>query len=532
MKLLRTAIVSSVLAISLIDATPSSAQILLDPGILLQPTWKCRRWDLRACTTADLASSSFRQVLVMPTGSAESDRAQFWTDFDTFVRQMSNTGTVWSTTYRDRVLYVGYFTGGSALGSGTAAFNGSILPGAVSGAALDVDPPAIDAKIADIKATTLPDLRPMAVGVLFNDTGSSPPSATPPNFNQRKYGIARFNRAHLSSPYAPMRGVTTAMFGFLSEAVTKGFEETSIRSLDVITPSLKLGPEWGSLASMTNPSGTYDYNLSELLAGNGNDNIALSSSPSTAPLSWYSTQTYDYEGGLSLGRGTWHSKGSNLLNDNVVMRGPDDGFAYAHSLSQQALIDTVFNGASQRPNDRLRTAGPKSGWPLALGSTTRVMIFDADKNHPTHPTQYYYVQVGWYQREWYTVWNGPVPVMTYRDVWTTVQKSVLAGQRTMVIDPNQTFGLANFAQQLLCGVGVTRPGYTGAFKVCAQRFSDVPAASLPSIALLSPYQETDLPSVTQWGTTYWWRVSAVSGTSTGSTIQSGWTGWSSFYRSL
>ncbi len=121
--------------------------------------------------------------------------------------------------------------------------------------------------------------------------------------------------------------------------------------------------------------------------------------------SGYPSQYYAYEGGMFFGRGTWHQAGSNLMNGNNVMRGWDDGFAYAHSPSQQQVVDNAFDGGIRRPNDRLRNAGPRNGWPLAFGSATHVMLFDADKNHHFHPTQYYSVQVGWYDRVWKTCWQ-------------------------------------------------------------------------------------------------------------------------------
>lgn len=526
MKPIRTALVSSVLALSLFEASPSSAQITFDPGIFIQPTWKCRRWDLTACSSADLNNRAYHQVLVMPTGSADTDKAQFWADYETLIRQMSSAGTVWSTTKKASILYVGYFASGGALGTSTATFGGSILPGAVGGAALDVDPQAVAAKITDIRATLLPGLLPNAVALIFNDAGASPASATPRHFDQ-PYGIARLNRAHLTSPYAPTRQLATAMFGFLAESVTNGFQETSIRSLDVLSPSLKLSSGWDAIASMTNLTGIYDYNVSELLAANGNDNVSLSANPCTVPTPGFTPRPYEYEGGIGLGRGVWHCKGNNLLNDNTVMRAADDGFAYAHSLSQQAVIEEAFGSKPYRPNDRLRTAGPRNGWTSALGNTTHALIFDADKNHLTHPTLSYTVQVGWYERVWYAAWNGPFPYPAYQDEWKTMEKMVWATAQFIEIDPNASSGLMDFAQQLLCSVGVTRPATGSTVKMCAQKFSTASAiAPVPSIAIRSPYQEVDLP-ISGWNNTYWWRVSAWNGT-----FNSGYTAWSAIYRSL
>jgi hypothetical protein len=91
------------------------------------------------------------------------------------------------------------------------------------------------------------------------------------------------------------------------------------------------------------------------------------------------------------------------------MRAADDGFSFAHSPSQQQLIDTVFGAPPYRANDRLRNAGPKDGWPGALGPTPTVLMFDGDKNHHFHPTRRYTVQVGWYERVWAPCWRGVLP---------------------------------------------------------------------------------------------------------------------------
>ncbi|MCU1281207.1 MAG: hypothetical protein JWM53_4753, partial [bacterium] len=50
--------------------------------------------------------------------------------------------------------------------------------------------------------------------------------------------------------------------------------------------------------------------------------------------------------------------------------------------------------------------------------------------------------------------------------------------------------------------------------------------NVSSISFAVPYQDVEVPA-SQWLTTYWWRFSSNNGY-----VQSGWTGWSSFYRSL
>jgi hypothetical protein len=49
---------------------------------------------------------------------------------------------------------------------------------------------------------------------------------------------------------------------------------------------------------------------------------------------------------------------------------------------------------------------------------------------------------------------------------------------------------------------------------------------LPTVDFMTPYQETEVPA-SQWMTTYYWRFKTDNGSQ-----QSGYTGWSSFFRSF
>jgi hypothetical protein len=211
------------------------------------------------------------------------------------------------------------------------------------------------------------------------------------------------------------------------------------------------------------------------------------------------------------------------------VRGPGDGFGFAHSGSQQRVVDTAFDGWPRRPNDRLRTAGPKNGWKLAFGSTTHVMLYDGDKHHHVQPTQSYVVQVGWYERHWRTCWAGFVPYPCYDDVWTTAQKTVAPSDRYIDLKLSSLYGLVGLTQSALCAVGITeipKSDGSGSFHLCDQDLSTVADNFLPTVRFPVPYQDVDVPA-SQWFTTYWWRFAATNAATT-----SGYTGWSSFYRSL
>lgn len=503
-----------------VDVRPATAE----------PGWECWRGDSRACSAADLADSAFRQILVMPTGYAETEREAFWGDFELLVADASNVGSVWSTQKKDRILYVGYFVGGGALGTPESTFGGAVLPHPVRDYALTLSLDAVIAKVNEIKASEIPELRPMGVAILFNDSSHhGADNASPPSFVGKAYGVARLTRGDLQGGYITSHELAHAALNFLDEYVEDGFENLSIRTLDALTPLLlQDASRHGRPRAVSDRLGAYDYNLSEILANNGNDNIATSPLPSTVTSPISEPVSFPYEGGMLFGRGTFHAAGNNLMNSDHVMRADDDGFAFAHSASQQQLIDTAFGASPSRANDRLRNAGPKHGWPGTLGSTSTVLMFDGDKNHQFHPTQRYVVQVGWYERVWTICGQGSRLHACATRQWRTAQKTVQPTAGTIDLKASSLYGLANLVQLLLCDLGVMEvPQPNGPdFRLCERLLGDVDVDFLPTFTFRTPYEETTVPT-TQWFTTYYWRFSTDNGYAA-----SGWTGWSSFYRSF
>jgi hypothetical protein len=497
--------------------------------------WKCKHANGQSCTSTEMANPWFKQVFITSTGFAESERNDFWAEFDRIIGFMTgpDAGSVWSVQQRDRLLFVGYFVPGGALGAADAAFGGQIAQHPIRGYATSLQQDAVYAKIAAITASEIPALRPFSAGVLFN-TFQTPvtANAAPPSFVQKPFGVAKFTRADLNErgSYITTHELAHAGLNVLDEYVEHGFADVSIRQLDAATPLALFDWSWGGFVdAISDLFGVYDYNISEILAANGNDNIALRRWPATVWTSGWSSEYYAYEGGMFFGLGTFHMAGDNLMNSNYVVRGPGDGFALAQSGSQQRVIDQAFGVGSGRPNDRLRNAGPKNGWPLALGSSTHVMLYDGDKNHHFQPTRSYAVQVGWYDRVWRTCWEGWFPYPCYDDVWRTAQTSVAPTRRAIDLPLSSLWGLANLTQDALCAVGVTelqKPDGSGTFKLCEQPLSTISTTLLPTVKFTVPYQDVEVPA-TQWMTTYWWRFSTNNGV-----VQSGWTGWSSFYRSL
>jgi hypothetical protein len=497
-------------------------------------TWKCVHADGTSCAAGDLTNGWFKQVFITSTGFEEPERNDFWNEFDRIVGFMSNGGGVWSTQERDRMIFVGYFTPGGPLGSDGAAFGGKIAVHPIRGYATSLSQQAVYDKIAEIATYEIGGLQPFTAGVLFNSYQTPvTANAAPPSFVQRPFGVAKFTRADLNQRgvYITTHELAHAGLNFLDEYVEHGFENLSIRQLDVLTPLALFDWTWGGFVSaISDLLGVYDYDLSEILAANGNDNIALTPWPATVWTPGYWGEYYAYEHGMFFGRGTFHMAGKNLMNSDYLARGNDDGFDFAHSGAQQRVVNQAFWGGAGRPNDRIRNAGPKNGWPGVFGSSTHVMLYDGDKHHHFQPTRSYTVQVGWYDRVWRTCWAAIVPYPCYDDVWRTAQTTVAPANRSIDLQMSSLYGLATLAQSAVCAVGITEipknDGSGQSFKLCEQDLSTIANNFLPTVTFSVPYQDVEVPA-SQWWTTYWWRFSTNNGW-----VQSGWTGWSSFYRSL
>jgi hypothetical protein len=532
-------VTSSVLTSGVISqlVTPVSSTISISqlgpiqiPIWWFKPNWKCVHWNHTPCSSTEMANPWYRQVLILASGFQDADYDVYWSEFDRVVDMMTNAGTVWSTQKRDQLLFFGYFTVGGALNTDTATFGGAVNPHPIRGFALTLSNDAVYNQVDNVIRKEITHLHPLGVGVLFNtfQTGVTA-NAAPPSFTGRAYGVAKFTREDLNErgSYITSHEMAHASMNFLDEYVEAGLENLNIRSLDALTPLALFDWTWSGLGdALADAFGIYDYNISEILANNGNVNIALSSWPAT--VGGGQQFSFPYEHGMFFGRGTFHAAGMNLMNSNSSMRAGDDGFGFAHSAPQQNLIDVAFTNNITRANDRLRNAGPKNGWPLALGSTTHVMLFDGDKLNHFQPTTFYDVQVGWYDRQWHTCWWGPFPYACYDDVWKTAETYVLPADRSIDLKASVLYGLTGLVQDVACAVGFTeiKKPDGGVFKICDQSLDTVATAFLPTFKFHMPYQDVDVPA-DQWFTTYWWRFRTCNGQ-----LYSGMTGWSSFYRSF
>jgi hypothetical protein len=495
---------------------------------IVQPTTMCTRWNGTACAPGDMTNPSFRQILLLPAGYQEADRAQFWSDFATFRNKMANSGTVWSTQKRDRILWIGYFLPGDALGP-SANFGAYIAPHPVRGLALTLSNQGVYDKVDELKATALTTLNPMGTMVIFNaiPTEKVTANAAPPSFTGKSFGIAKMTRGDLGTGYIASHEMAHASLNFLDEYVEAGMEDLNIHSIDALTPLVIFDGSWaGAWLAINNLIGRYDYRMSDVLAGNGNVNIATQSVPSTVYSPISAPMRYDYEGGMFFGRGTFHMMGDNLMNDDHVVRGAGDSFAYAHSGDQQEQIETAFGDQAYRANDRLRAAGPLTDWIPSLGSSTHVLWYDGDKLNHAHGTQAYAVEVGWYDREWYTAWWGPFPYPAYNDVWKSALKYVYPQKHTINLAASAAYNLADLLQGIVCESGMITE--VKGFKLCLQPISQMAPAFIPALNLIfeTPYEETDIPN-NQWFTKFWWHVATFN-----KTTPSGWTAWSSYYRAF
>jgi hypothetical protein len=129
---------------------------------------------------------------------------------------------------------------------------------------------------------------------------------------------------------------------------------------------------------------------------------------------------------------------------------------------------------------------------------------------------------------WKTCWQwGFIPYPCYDDVWKTAQTNVWPEYRSISLPMSSAYGLAKLAQQLVCAVGINEVNSGGGtIRLCDQNIDTMANNFLPTLSFSVPYQDVSVPA-SQWFTTYWWRFGTWNGRA-----GSGYTGWSSFYRSF
>lgn len=499
-----------------------------------RPEWRCVKTNGSACTAADIANPAYRHIVIPSTGfNGSAGKQAFYDDLSFAISLMTDpasAGTSWTAQKRDKILWFGFYTAGGDLGTDQATFKAAISPHPIRGYATNLDQNAVYQWMEQQRAT-IPNLKPLAVAVFYNSFQEEvTANAAPPSVVGKPYGVCKFTRIDLTErgAYVPTHELAHAGLNFLDEYVEAGFQDSNIRLLDYLTPLVLLDASWRGLSdAIANVMQVYSYQISEILSHNGSDNMTVSRFPATVIGEGYVGQDYQYEGGMFFGRGTFHMRGNNLMNGERVMRGADDSFDFAHSPAQQLVIKQAFGEGPQRPNDRLRSAGPNTDWHMSFGSTTRLMTFDADKLHHFQPTRRYDVQIGWYEREWKTCWWGPFPYPCHTDVWRVAERSVVPDNRGITLSLTAGFGLAWLMQRVVCAFGINEiEASGGSFKLCEQSLEEISQSYVPTVTFRLPYQDIDAPAA-QMFTTYHWRFRTRNDRYT-----SQWTGWSTFRRVL
>lgn len=474
------------------------------------PAWKCLTADGTTCAAGDLVNPDFRQILVLSGAYGDASAGRFWEDLEILVHRLSSAaaGNAWSVQKRDRLLYVGLFVAGGALNA-DETLGVRILEDPAGEPTLAVDTDLLH-QLVDRQRAQMPWLQPLAAAVLVQSDAGPTPNASPPSFLGRPYGIALFTsadiRTDLLGTYVGTHELAHAALNFLDEYVEAGLERESPEDLQPLVPELILGGVHSPGVRQR-----WDMRFAEILAGNGPANLAPRRDVSTVPTPGVQQQRFEYEGGLFFGRGTFHDAGANLMNADAGRRTPRDGFAFDHSPSQQQFIDALFGDSAPPPNDRLRQAGPVSGFDLS-GPTVELLLYDGDKRNTFHGTQQYVVQVGWWESgpRTPTQWRVEEYVVTPTE-WTA--ELPLTGARREEHELLRT----------MCRAGMTELSTRLSGRdVCDRQDS----AFLPTLGFYLPYESVTVGVPNQF-TTYWWRFRTWNGTTA-----SGWTGWASFYRSL
>lgn len=504
------------------------------PGYVLDlPSWRCYRSNGSVCSAADLANTTYRHVVIASAGfNRNAGQTLFYEQTLRSIRLMTDpveAGASWTVTKRDHILWFAFYTAGGDLGSSTATFDAEVKPHPIRGFATALDQDSVYSWMENQRKTV--PVKPLAVAVFFNSMQEEvTANAAPPSVVGRAYGVCKFTLLDLDerSAYVPTHELAHAGLNFLDEYVEAGFQDVNIRTMDLLTPLVLLDGTWRGLANtIGNIFQVYTYRISDILSHNGGDNMTTARFPATVIGEGYVGQDYQYEGGMFFGRGTYHMRGSNLMNSDNIIRGAGDDFAYDHSPAQRMVINEAFGSGPQRPNDRLRSAGPNTDWHMSFGNTTRLLTFDADKLHHFQPTRSYNVQVGYYEREWDVCWWGPFPYACKTDTWRVAERTVIPDERGIEFRMTAAFNLAWLTQRVVCAFGLNELAVAGGeFKLCEQSLEEITASYVPTIRFRLPYQDVDAPA-SQMFTTYYWRFRTNNDRFT-----SQWTGWSSFRRVL
>ena len=462
-------------------------------------------------------------LVVLPTGYTASEKATYFSDLTELIQNFQRTQSTDDTlqefqiyTQKKQFLFLGIWLPGGALGTPEANFNGAILkhPLRPRERNLAGNVAAVTQVIARLREMELPRLKPWAVTVLYNEPSEQHlgANAVPPSLLGKPYGVAKVTsrQARFPAPnYYLVHELAHAGLNFADEYLEAGLEGTSIRSLD--KASFLSQPFWRSIQVL---SVFYDLRLSEIIAGNGIENIALTEHPSRVQTDGYTTQNFNEEGGMFFGKGVWHNEWPNIMRSKYM----------AHSPPQVLAINASLEGKTQRPNDRIRIAGPNLIEDVTLGSASDVMVYDGDKNHPQHPTLGYDVQIQFEENV-----NCNFFGFNCENRTRTIEKTIAPTEQWIEVESTALYRGTEMLQSFLCWV---RDGQLfvnqglAKMNLCEVPLQDMANTFLPTSRVKTPYQDFEIPLPLRF-THYRFRFRTDNGT-----WKSGFTGWQRISRSF
>jgi hypothetical protein len=477
----------------------SEAQLTSDGG----DQWRCRTFDNRACSSADFADPNKRHLVIASAGFSDRERADFWAELDRVRVALvgDGAGAVWSRQKKEQLLFFGWFSGGASLPTPEAPIDPNVALGArvaknpFRGFSLAIDSERVKSFVDKDLSRAIPSIRPMAIGVVLN---SMQPDVTATaimgGLIQRPWGIGTMTREHLRSnaSYIASHELAHAGLNFADEYVEAGFEDLSIKQLDIVTPLALLDASWGGIKDALGAvTGNYSWRTSEILGHNGYVNVTTETNPSTVATRGFTADPYPFEGGFFFGKGTYRPAGKNVMNDSDNPQSPEDGFAMAHSPVQQRVVDARFGAGPLRPNDFLRAAGPHKSI-INIGSTT-AMMFDGHKTSLSQPTVAYEIEVGWTERSVHVCRNGLLPTLCTDAEWKTAKKRVVPDPRTVDVKASLGYGSVRLLHKIACRLGLD-PKLAGV-DACKLDFDETAGTVLSSAVLPVPYQTVEIPHV-------------------------------------
>lgn len=430
----------------------------------------------------------------------------------------------WMKTQQNKLMYLTHWLRGNPIARQGAVFEAGYVW-------MPVREPAgiyrlwVNDRLVEAKVQSLDDfctkLKPFAVTVVLDTeaairSGEIPgpknvtDAASVPGLTKRPYGVARISNTKLNDDSTTIENdawwigpheLGHAALNLADEYIEIPFLNAHI--LDLLDPYLILMEN-----GVRSPINLQYIDLSEILIGNGLDNISLQKYASDRNAhNWNSSVDYLQEGAY-FEKGVFRfldtNSPVNLAGERVNLMSHVSAGYETPELAR--VVDTAFNGFSGRLNDRIINAGPPSG-SITTTDTTRVLLRDADKNHHFHPTQEYWVNV---------VWPEPCPsAENPADSCTQPQNNLTVKSTWITVTPTKIV-LSLDSYPAIEALGKTVDdicNYINSYTIY-----DCYSAALTSGGFLPmteahiPYQSVEIPTPTV-GQDYYWSFGTFNGKS-------------------